>query len=75
MEQNVGKVDRLVRIVLGAGTGAASLAILSGMVAAPPVLSLALGVVALIALSTAATSTCGLYSVLGVSTCPRDRSA
>ncbi len=72
MEQNVGTTDRLVRAVVGAGTGAASLAILSGIVAAPSTLSLVLGVLALMMLGTAATSTCGLYSVLGVSTCPRD---
>jgi len=72
MEQNVGATDRLVRTVIGAGTGAASLAILAGIVSAPSVLSLVLGVVAILALGTAATSTCGLYSMLGISTCPRD---
>lgn len=72
MEENIGDTDQLVRIAVGAGAGAVSLAILSGALSAPSVLSPALGVLAIMALGTAATGTCGLYSVLGVSTCPRD---
>ncbi len=72
MEQNVGKTDRLLRTLIGAGAGATSLAILAGVVSAPAILSPLLGVLAIMALGTAATSTCGLYGVLGVSTCPRD---
>ncbi len=72
MEQNVGSTDKLVRTVLGALSGAASLAILAGSLSAPSVLSPVLGIVAIAALGTAATGSCGLYSVLGVSTCPRD---
>ncbi|TYT60238.1 YgaP family membrane protein [Natrialba swarupiae] len=72
MEQNVGKTDRLLRTLIGAAAGAASLAILAGAVSAPAILSPLLGVLAIIALGTAATSTCGLYAALGVSTCPRD---
>jgi len=68
MNRNVGSTDRLVRIVLGAVLGAVSLAILAGSVSLPTVLSPVLGVLALVLLGTAATSTCGLYSVLGVDT-------
>ena len=74
MEQNVGETDRIVRTLVGAGAGIASLAILAGAVSAPAILSPILGVLAIIALGTAATSTCGLYAALGVSTCPRDTS-
>ncbi len=72
MEQNVGATDRLVRTGVGAVAGLVSLAILAGVVSAPSVLSPVLGVLALAALGTAATSSCGLYSVLGISTCPRE---
>ncbi len=57
MEQNVGKTDRLLRTLIGAAAGAASLAILAGAVSAPAILSPLLGVLAIIALGTAATST------------------
>jgi hypothetical protein len=69
MAQNVGATDRQVRTVLGAVTGAASLAVLGNVVSLPSILSPVLGVVALIMLGTAATGTCGLYSLLGVDTC------
>ncbi len=72
MEQNVGSTDKLVRIALGALSGATSLAILAGSLSAPSILSPVLGIIAIAALGTAATGSCGLYSVLGISTCPRD---
>ena len=72
MEQNVGKTDQLVRIALGAGAGAGSLAILAGAISASSALALVLGIVAIMLLGTAVTGTCGLYSALGISTCPRD---
>lgn len=68
MNRNVGSTDRLVRIALGAVLGAVSLAVLAGSVPLPTVLSPVLGVLALVLLVTGATSTCGLYSVLGVDT-------
>lgn len=71
MDKNVGEVDKLVRIALGAVSGIASLAVLGGMLALPNVAALVLGVVSLILLGTALTGTCGLYSVLGVDTCSR----
>lgn len=72
MEQNVGATDQLVRTVLGAGAGAISLAVLAGALSAPVVLSPVLGIISVILLVTGVTGTCGLYSALGVSTCPRD---
>lgn len=71
MKANVGSADRQVRTVIGAIAGLVSLAILAKAVALPAVASPVLGVVALIMLGTAATGTCGLYSLLGVDTCSR----
>jgi hypothetical protein len=69
MERNVGATDRQLRTVFGALTGTASLVVLAGIVSAPAVLSLVLGLVAVIMLGTAATGTCGVYSLIGVDTC------
>jgi hypothetical protein len=69
MEQNVGTTDRQLRTVLGALTGTASLAVLAGTVSAPTLLSPVLGLVAIIMLATAASGTCGLYSLIGADTC------
>ncbi|MFB6252000.1 MAG: DUF2892 domain-containing protein [Halobellus sp.] len=69
MEQNVGQTDSTVRIALGALVGAASLGILGNVVPGPGVLSLVLGVVAIVLLGTGLTGSCGLYSLIGVDTC------
>lgn len=69
METNVGSPDRKLRTVVGAVAGTLSLAILAGLVALPEIASPILGIIALVFLGTAATGTCGLYSVLGVDTC------
>lgn len=68
MEKNVGDTDRIVRIGLGAVTGAASLAILGNVVEANQMLSPVLGVVSLALLGTAYTSKCALYNALGMNT-------
>lgn len=72
METNVGSVDQSVRTALGAFAGGLSLAVLAGQVGLPMIAAPVLGVIALVALFTAATKSCGVYSVLGVSTCPRE---
>ncbi|QSG11708.1 DUF2892 family [Halapricum desulfuricans] len=69
MEQNVGSLDKNVRIVVGAIAGIVSLAVLGGQLDLPAVASPVLGIVAIMMLGTAATGTCGLYSVLGIDTC------
>lgn len=69
MAQNVGATDRQLRTALGALAGTGSLAILAKIVSLPEVLSPVLGVVALVMLVTAATGSCGVYSLLGVDTC------
>jgi hypothetical protein len=68
MEQNVGEADSIVRVLLGAVLGIASLAILAGAIEVTTILSPVLGVAALVLLVTGTTSTCGLYSLLGIST-------
>jgi len=70
MDTNVGSMDRKLRTLVGAVAGLLSLAVLANAVSLPEVASPVLGVVALVMLGTAATGTCGLYSLLGVSTCP-----
>ncbi len=69
MEQNVGSLDKNVRIAIGAVAGIVSLAILGGQVSLPEIASPVLGIVAVMMLGTALTGTCGLYSVLGIDTC------
>lgn len=68
MEQNVGSTDALVRVLLGALFGVASLAILGNYVEAAAVLSPVLGLAAAALLATGLTNTCGLYSALGLDT-------
>lgn len=70
MAQNVGSMDRKLRTGAGAVAGLLSLAILADAVALPGIASPVLGVVAIMMLATAAMGTCGVYSLLGVDTCP-----
>lgn len=68
MEQNVGYTDKIFRILLGALTGTASLAILGGYLELAKIYSPILGVISLILLATAFTGRCGLYKALGMNT-------
>jgi hypothetical protein len=68
MEKNVGQVDSIARIGLGALLGIVSLLMLGGTVGGPMILSPVLGLAAVILLVTGVTGTCGLYSVLGIRT-------
>ena len=72
MRINVGSTDKSVRTIIGAIAGVLSLAILAGQLDIPALASPVLGVVALIMLGTAATRSCPVYSLLGLSTCPRN---
>ncbi len=69
MTQNVGAVDKRVRVTLGAVLGTVSLATLVGALSLPGTVALVTGIAAVMMLGTAATGTCGLYSLLGVDTC------
>ncbi|WP_038032657.1 YgaP family membrane protein [Thermonema rossianum] len=65
MKVNEGKIDRLVRFVLGAILLALYLAdVVTGTWG-----TVAL-VVSIVLLATAATGFCGLYALLGINTCP-----
>ncbi len=65
MKNNVGIIDRVLRIVLGIVIGVLIyLGTLSGTAA------IVLGIVGGIFVLTALTGSCGLYSVFGFSTCP-----
>lgn len=72
MERNVGATDKRVRIGLGAIAGLVSIAVLAGALPLPPLAAPVLGLGAVILLVTGLTGFCGLYSVLGMDTCPAD---
>ncbi len=75
MTTNVGSMDRQIRTAAGAVAGLLSIAILAGALALPDTVAAVLGLVAVVMLGTAATGTCGLYSLLGVDTCSLDSDA
>jgi len=63
MKINVGKLDRVARVIVGAGLVA--WAATSGPVWAW---------IGVIPLATGAIGMCPLYSLVGINTCPRDKS-
>lgn len=75
MTTNVGSMDRQIRTAAGGVAGLLSIAILAGALALPDTVAAVLGLVAVVMLGTAATGTCGLYSLLGVDTCSLDSDA
>jgi len=62
MKKNIGQTDTIIRIIIGLGIGAAGWYYESW-----------LGLIALVPLLTAFTGFCGLYALLGISTCPRKK--
>ncbi|MCC5972284.1 MAG: DUF2892 domain-containing protein [Pararhodobacter sp.] len=63
---NVGTIDRIVRIVVG-------LALLAGFFLFPEAGMRWLFLIGIIPLATGLLSTCPLYSLMGMSTCPTRR--
>jgi len=61
MKQNIGTVDRIVRIVLGLAIAAAGIYFRNW-----------LGLIAIIPLATAVVRFCPLYMPFGISTCRKD---
>ncbi|MGE0077362.1 MAG: DUF2892 domain-containing protein [Bacteroidales bacterium] len=59
MKKNVGTADKIVRIVIGLGIAAAGIYYQSWW-----------GLLAILPFATALMSCCGLYSLLGINTCP-----
>ena len=68
LTNNVGTLDRIARLGLGAILGVAFLA---SIVATP--LSWLVGLLSIIMLATGALGSCPIYSLLGVRTCPIQR--
>lgn len=68
LTQNVGTLDRIARLGLGAVLGVVFLA---GIIAAP--LSWLVGLLSVIMLATGALGSCPIYTLLGVRTCPIQR--
>jgi len=66
MKVNVGTTDRILRVIVG--LVAALFALFGGV---GGVLAVVLGIVAAALLLTAALGHCGLYRLIGISTCPR----
>jgi len=64
MKKNIGQIDTIIRIIIGLGIGAAGWYYESW-----------LGLIGLVPLLTAFTGFCGLYTLLGISTCPRKKTA
>ncbi|HBG70086.1 MAG: hypothetical protein A2W93_10130 [Bacteroidetes bacterium GWF2_43_63] len=62
MKKNIGQTDTIIRIIIGLGIGAAGWYYESW-----------LGLIGLVPLLTAFTGFCGIYALLGISTCPRKK--
>ncbi|MFA5106316.1 MAG: DUF2892 domain-containing protein [Candidatus Micrarchaeia archaeon] len=67
-KKNVGEADKVVRVIIGL---AALGAYFSNMLMAP--LSYVLVLIAIVMFFTAATSSCWLYTALGLSTCAAEK--
>ena len=65
-KQNVGTVDRVIRVIVG-------LALLAGFFVYPEAGLRWLFLIGIIPLVTGIVGSCGVYSLLGVSTCPTRR--
>ena len=65
MSANVGTIDRALRLVLGLVLIAAALGLFG------PAYQTVWGWIGIVPLATALVSWCPLYTVLGISTCPR----
>jgi len=63
--KNVGKIDRLARIIVG-------LALLSTLIFAASAWKWLAGLVGLVLLGTAVVGWCPAYGVLGIKTCPAE---
>lgn len=70
MTKNMGKTDKIIRLVVAI---LFAILILTGVVTGA--LAWILGIVAVIFLGTSAISFCPLYTIFGLSTCPREEKA
>jgi hypothetical protein len=67
LKKNVGGIDRVLRIVVG-------VALLAAFFALPEMTGRWFLLIGIVPLATGLMSSCPLYSVLGVSTCPMQKS-
>jgi hypothetical protein len=65
-QTNVGSIDRMIRIVVG-------LALIAGFFLNPDASWRWLYLIGIVPLATGLMSTCPLYSMLGMSTCPMNK--
>jgi len=65
-KQNVGTIDRAIRIIVG-------LALIAGYFLNPDASLRWLYLIGIIPLATGILGTCGVYSLIGISTCPVKR--
>ena len=70
MKRNVGTLDRVIRLLLAVAVAALYF---TGQISGA--LAIVLGVAAAILLLTSFAASCPLYSLLGMSTCPAQRSS
>ncbi len=61
MKKNVGNIDKVIRIVLGLAIGGLGIAYQSWW-----------GLIGLLPIATALVGSCGVYTLLGISTCKKD---
>ena len=67
MKKNVGKTDKIIRLVVAA---VLALLLATGTIAIASTLGIILGIVAVIFLFTALVNWCAIYALIGASTCP-----
>jgi hypothetical protein len=65
MKKNMGNVDRIIRVILAVVMG-----ILYFTNTVPGTLGLVLLILAVVFVATSLVGICGLYSLVGISTCP-----
>lgn len=63
LQKNVGQTDRVIRLIVGA-------VLLVGFFALSSTLAWVSLILGVVLLATAAMSSCGLYSLFGINTCP-----
>lgn len=66
LKKNVGTIDRALRVIVG-------LALLAGFALNPGAAYSWIYLIGVIPLATGLVSSCPLYSILGMSTCPTDK--
>lgn len=70
MKKNVGKTDKIIRLVVAAVLG---ILLATGTIALASVLGTILAIVAVIFVFTALVNWCAIYALIGASTCPTEK--